>query len=54
MTRLFLNSVDYVGSFEIKIGNTRSKPTTICYTALFICIGTEAINLELVSNLTSE
>jgi len=46
--------IDYVGTFEIKSGNTRSKTTTKCYAALFICMATEAIHLELVSNLTSE
>jgi len=51
----FVNAgIDYVGPFEIKSGNTRSKTTTKCYVALFICMATKAIHLELVSNLTSE
>jgi hypothetical protein len=51
----FLNAgIDYVGPFEIKYGNTRSKTTTKCYIALFICMATKATHLELVSNLTSE
>jgi hypothetical protein len=51
----FLNAgVDYVGPFEIKSGNIKSKTTTKCYIALFICMATKAIHLELVSNLTSE
>jgi hypothetical protein len=55
VARPFLNSgIDYVGPFEIKSGNTRSKTTTKCYIALFICMATKAIHLELVSNLTSE
>jgi hypothetical protein len=51
----FLNAgIDYVGPFEIKSGNTRSKITTKCHVALFICMATKAVHLELVSNLTSE
>ena len=51
----FVNAgIDYVGPFELKSGNTRSKTTTKCYVALFIWMATKAIHLELVSNLTSE
>ena len=40
-SRPFVNSgVDYVGPFEIKSGTTRSKTTTECYVALFICMST--------------
>jgi len=53
--RPFVNAgIDYVGPFEIKSGNTRSKTTTKCYLALFICMATKAVHVELVSNLTSE
>jgi hypothetical protein len=44
----------HVGPFEIKGGNTRSKAITKCYIALFICMATKAIHLELVPDLTSE
>ena len=55
VSRPFANAgIDYVGPFEIKSGNTRSKTTTKCYVALFICMATETIHLELVSSLTSE
>ena len=55
VSRPFLNAgMDYVGPFEIKVGNTRSKTTTKCYIALFICMATKAIHSELLSNLTSE
>jgi len=51
-TRPFLNAgVDYVCPCEIKSG---SKTTTKCYVALFICMATKAIHLDLVSNLTPE
>jgi len=55
VVRPFLNAgTDYVGPFEIKSGNTRNKTTSKCYVALFICMATKAIHLELVFNLTSE
>jgi len=55
VARPFLNAgIDYVGPFEIKSGNIRSKTTTKCYIALFISMATKAIHLELVSYLTSE
>jgi len=50
VARPFINAgIDYVGPFEIKSGNTRSKTTTKCYVALFICMATKVIHLELVS-----
>jgi len=55
VSRPFVNAgIDYVGPFEINSGNTRSKTTTKCYVALFICMATKAIHLESVSNLTFE
>jgi hypothetical protein len=55
VARLLLNAgIDYVGPFEIKSGNTTSKITNKCYVILFNCMATKAINLELVSNPTSE
>jgi ribose/xylose/arabinose/galactoside ABC-type transport system permease subunit len=55
VARPFINAgIDYVDSFEIKSSNTRSKTTTKCYVALFICMATKAIHVELVSKLTSE
>jgi hypothetical protein len=54
-TRPFTNSgVDYAGPFYIKQGGQRSKITTKGYIALFICLSTRAIHLELVPDLSTE
>jgi hypothetical protein len=51
----FANSgVDYSGPFYIKQGGKRSKTIVKCYIALFICLSTKAIHLELVSELSTE
>jgi hypothetical protein len=54
-TRPFTNSgVDYAGPFHIKQGGQRCKITTKGYVALFICLSTKAIHLELVPDLSTE
>lgn len=54
-TRAFTNSgVDYAGPFHIKQGGHRSKTTVKSYIALFICLSTKAIHLELVPDLSTE
>ena len=46
--------VDYSGPFFVKQGGKRSKTFVKCYVALFICLSTKAIHLELVSELSTE
>jgi len=54
-TRPFTNSgVDYAGPFYIKQVGQRSKTTVKSYIALFICLSTKAIHLELVPDLSTE
>jgi hypothetical protein len=53
--RPFLScGVDYAWPFLICQGGKRSKTNVKCYAALFICLVTRAIHIELVSDLTSE
>jgi len=52
--RPFLNSgVDYCGPFKIHYKIRGKKPHT-AYIAIFCCISTKAVHLELVSDLTTE
>lgn len=44
---------DYAGYFEIKTSMRRNAPTTKGYIALFICLTTKALHLELVCSLTT-
>lgn len=46
--------VDYAGPFNIKVGLTRSAKIVKAYIALFVCLATKAIHLEIVSDLTTK
>ena len=46
--------VDYSGPFYIKQGSKRSKTLNKCYVALFVCLSTKAIHLELVTELSTD
>lgn len=45
--------VDYAGYFEVKSSTLRRAPYLKCYVALFICLTTKAIHVELVTDLTT-
>jgi hypothetical protein len=45
--------IDYGGPFTLKIGGKRSKLTQKAYLALFICMSTKVLHLELVNDLTT-
>ncbi|KAL1448550.1 hypothetical protein WDU94_005484 [Cyamophila willieti] len=52
--RPFLNvSVDYAGPFLYKTGPRRNSPVSKCYFAVFVCMSTKCVHLELVSDLTT-
>ena len=46
--------VDYAGPITIKAGYTRASKTMKCYIALFVCLATKAIHLEVVSELSTK
>lgn len=53
--RLFERTgVDYCGPFTIKLAPGRGHKTDKAYVAVFVCMATRAIHLELVSRLSSE
>ena len=54
-SRPFLNTgIDYDVPFMIRQGSSRSKGRVKCYMAVFICLCTKAVHIELVSDLMTE
>lgn len=46
--------VDYAGPMLIRNKNSQGSKTSKAYIAVFVCLCTKALHIELVSNLTSE
>ncbi|CAG7831691.1 unnamed protein product, partial [Allacma fusca] len=54
MTRPFTNvGVDFAGPVILKLSMGRGPKTMKAYIAVFVCFCTKAVNLELVSDLTT-
>lgn len=54
-SRAFLHSgVDFAGPFQTLMSKGRGNKTVKTYVAIFICMSTKAIHIELVGDLTSE
>lgn len=52
--RPFLNvGVDFAGPFLYKTGPRRNSPVDKCYLAVFICMATKCVHLEIVSSLST-
>ena len=52
---MFLNTgVDYAGPFYLKQGNPRRPTITKCWLALFICLATKLVHIEVVSSASTE
>lgn len=46
--------IDFAGYFEVKTSRIRNAKFVKCYVALFVCMTTKAIHLELVRDLSTE
>ncbi|XP_066590640.1 uncharacterized protein [Prorops nasuta] len=46
--------VDYAGPFIVKLHHGRNAKSIKCYVAVFVCLSTRAVHLELVSRLDTE
>lgn len=46
--------LDFGGPFTLKSSNLRKAPTTKAYIAIFICMVTKCVHIELVSSLSTE
>ena len=52
---IFLNTgVDYAGPFQLKQGNPRRPTVTKCWLALFVCLATKLVHIEVVSAASTE
>jgi Family of unknown function (DUF5641) len=52
---VFYNTgVDYCGPFDMKISQTRNAKTQKIYVALFVCLATKAIHMEVVTELSTQ
>lgn len=53
--RPFTNAaVDYTGAFLVKLSNGRGFKSHKSYVAIFVCMATRAMHIELVSDLTAD
>lgn len=47
-------SVDYCGHFDVRRYSGKCNSTQMCYVAVFVCLATRAIHLEVVEDLTTD
>lgn len=47
-----ISGVDYCGPFHLRVGGKRSRTTTKTYIAIFVCLATKAVHMELAIDLT--
>lgn len=46
--------VDYCGPFSIRIGTKRTRTTMKTWVAIFVCMSTKAVHIELAENLSAD
>lgn len=46
--------IDYCGPFNVHIGTRRTRTTTKTWVAIFVCMVTKAVHIELAENLSAE
>jgi hypothetical protein len=50
----YRTGIDFAGPINLKVGLPRSKTTTKGYLAIFVCMSTKAVHIEIVSDLSAE
>ncbi|XP_039299275.1 uncharacterized protein LOC120355056 isoform X1 [Nilaparvata lugens] len=51
----FYNSgIDYAGPFNLRLGTTKSRTYSKAYLAVFVCMATRAVHVEVVSELSTK
>lgn len=55
ISKPFTNTgTDFCGSFDIRYAKGRGNKSYKCYIAIFVCLATKAVHIEIVSDLTSK
>lgn len=49
-----VSGIDYGGPFTLRLGPKRSRTTTKTYVAIFVCMVTKAVHIELATDLSTE
>ncbi|XP_050322476.1 uncharacterized protein LOC126754498 isoform X2 [Bactrocera neohumeralis] len=48
------SGLDYCGPFHVRVGTHRATPTTKTYAAIFICMASRAVHIELAEDLSTQ
>ncbi len=54
ITPFTITGIEYAGPFTLERGHTRKPVLVKAYLALFVCLATKAVHLDIVSDLTTE
>lgn len=49
-----ISGIDYCGPFPLRVGEKRPRKTTKAYVAIFICLATNAVHIELATDLSTD